>query len=249
MSNLDFKLGAEKNPKGHAIIYFEEFDEIYAAYVMDFPITGDLSKYIPEMFKDQIPDEEMTKMIFPPVPEKYNGDLESLIKLSENRSDDLIYGGSINPKDSSQAMSKLNQLANEYSNLCSETKYGNLNSIIEDIPKSSILENQSNYSAMGESELLSEITKLIGKIKFSKDSDDKNEIFDYKCEIKEIGTLIPENRKITDLLEHVDLDMEKSEEIISAYISRAYSMLNEDYIKVKEFEDLILDLENKNLEK
>ena len=73
MSNLEFKFGSEDNPKGHAIIYFEEFDDIFASYVINFPIKGELSKYIPEMFKDQIPDEEMTKMVFPPVPEKFNG--------------------------------------------------------------------------------------------------------------------------------------------------------------------------------
>ena len=46
MSNLEFKFGSEDNPKGHAIIYFEEFDEIFASYVINFPIKGELSKYI-----------------------------------------------------------------------------------------------------------------------------------------------------------------------------------------------------------
>ena len=77
MSNLEFKFGSENNPKGHAIIYFEEYDEIYAAYIMNFPISGDLSKYIPEMFKDQIPDEEMTKMIS----RKLEKLLEQLLKI------------------------------------------------------------------------------------------------------------------------------------------------------------------------
>ena len=82
MSNLEFKFGSEDNPKGHAIIYFEEFDEIFASYVINFPIKGELSKYIPEMFKDQIPDEEMTKMVFPPVPEKFN-DVEMNLVLEK----------------------------------------------------------------------------------------------------------------------------------------------------------------------
>ena len=33
MSNLEFKFGSEDNPKGHAIIYFEEFDEIFVTYL------------------------------------------------------------------------------------------------------------------------------------------------------------------------------------------------------------------------
>jgi len=244
MSNLEFKFGNEKNPKGHAIIYFEEYDEIFAAYIMDFPISGDLSKYIPEMFKDQIPDEEMTKMIFPPIPEKFNGDYDKLIALSEKRSDDLIYGGSINSKDTSSAMSKLNSLANEYSNLCNELGYDDIKNLIDEIPKDKNDSSNSIYSTMNESELLTQVTKLIGKIKFSKDNNETEEINEIKKEIKIISAIVPENRKINELLQYVDLDNSNSEAIISAYISRAYGLLNEDYIKVKELEDQIHKLEN-----
>jgi hypothetical protein len=243
MSNLEFKFGSENNPKGHAIIYFEEYDEIYAAYIMNFPISGDLSKYIPEMFKDQIPDEEMTKMIFPPIPEKFNGDFEKILALSEKRSDDLIYGGSINSKDTSSAMSKLNSLANDYTNLCNELGYDDIKSLIDEIPKITNELNDSNYSMMSESDLLTEITKLIGKIKFSKDNNELNEIKEIIKEIRIISKIIPENRKINKLLDYVHLDNANSQEIISAYISRAYGLLNEDYIKVKELEDQIHKLE------
>lgn len=244
MSNLDFKFGNENNPKGHAIIYFEEYDEIYASYIMDFPISGDLTKYIPEMFKDQIPDEEMTKMIFPPIPEKFSGDYEKLFSLAEKRSDDLIYGGSINSKDASSSMSKLNSLANEYTDLCNPKEYDDIDKLINEIPEQKTEIKNSKYSSMSESDLLTEVTKLLGKINFSKDNNELDEIKDIKKDIEIISKIIPENRKINKLLEYVDLENSESEKIISAYISRAYSLLNEDYIKVKEFEDLLTKLEN-----
>lgn len=243
MSNLDFKFGNENSPKGHAIIYFEEYDEIYASYIMDFPISGDLSKYIPEMFKDQIPDEEMTKMIFPPIPEKFSGDYNTLFLLAEKRSDDLIYGGSINAKDATSSMSKLNTLASEYTELCNPQGFEDINDILSEIPENKSDINHSKYVNMKESDLLAEITKLIGKINFSKDNNEQNEIDELKKEIKIISTIIPENRKIYKLLEYVDLSNPNSEDIITAYISRAYSLLNEDYIKVKELEDLLQKLE------
>jgi hypothetical protein len=243
MSNLDFKFGNENSPKGHAIIYFEEYDEIYASYIMDFPISGDLTKYIPEMFKDQIPDEEMTKMIFPPIPEKFSGDYNKLFLLAEKRSDDLIYGGSINAKDATSSMSKLNTLASEYTELCNPQGFDDINDILSEMPENKSDLNHSKYVNMKESELLAEITKLIGKINFSKDNNELNEIDELKKEIKIISTIIPENRKIYKLLEYVDLSNSNSEDIITAYISRAYSLLNEDYIKVKELEDLLQKLE------
>ena len=81
MSDLDFKLGNKEKPMSHAIIYFTDNEIIFASYVIDFPITGDISKYIPEMFADQIPDQDMDKIIFPPLPEK----LETMI----NEDDDI----------------------------------------------------------------------------------------------------------------------------------------------------------------
>jgi len=243
MSNLDFKYGNENSPKGHAIIYFEEYDELYASYVMDFPISGDLTKYIPEMFKDQIPDEEMTKMIFPPIPEKFVGNYENLYSLAKKREDDLIYGGSINSSDVTSSMSKLNSLANEYTDLTSSKNFDDLDKLISEIPIDKKEIDNHKYKDMNESDLLAEITKLIGKINFSKDNNEINEIDELKKEIKIISTIIPENRKIYKLLEYVDLSNPNSEDIITAYISRAYSLLNEDYIKVKELEDLLQKLE------
>ena len=49
---------------------------------------------------------------------------------------------------------------------------------------------------------------------------------------------------ILEIINFLDLEKRNSEKIISAYISRAYSMLNEDYIKVKELETEILELDN-----
>ena len=65
-----------------------------------------------------------------------------------------------------------------------------------------------------------------------------------KKEILNISELLPENRKIKEIISYLDIETEKSEKLISAYISRAYSMFNEDYIKVKELDSIIQDLEN-----
>ena len=46
MSDINFRLGSSKEPKGHAVIYFVEEENIFVSYVVDFPITVDMSKYI-----------------------------------------------------------------------------------------------------------------------------------------------------------------------------------------------------------
>ena len=47
MSAINFRLGSSNQPKGHAVIYFVEEENIFVSYVVDFPITVDMSKYIP----------------------------------------------------------------------------------------------------------------------------------------------------------------------------------------------------------
>ena len=248
MSDLDFKLGNKEKPMSHAIIYFTDNEIIFASYVIDFPITGDISKYIPEMFADQIPDQDMDKIIFPPLPEKYDGSLNELMNLCSLRSDDLIYGGSMSSEEKTLVMSKLSQIANDYSELCKkyfdEITLDNFLGDSKDNTKKILDTENIEFISMQESELLLEITKLIGKIKFSKDNNETETINLHKKMISKISEMLPENRKIKDMISYLDLDTKNSEKIVSAYISRAYSMFNEDYIKVKELESLILKLEN-----
>jgi len=239
MSDINFRLGSSKEPKGHAVIYFVEEENIFVSYVVDFPITVDMSKYIPEMFADQIPDQDMDKIIIPPVPEKYEGSMESLENLCNLRGDDLVDGGTINIKDSTLAMSKLSKLGKDYSDICKDF-YDNVS--LKKIFNNSADSSKNDFSNLTESELLAEITKIVGNIKFLKDN---NESINSEIEnIDNISSLLPENRKIKEILRYLDLEKKNSEAIISAYISRAYSMFKEDYIKVKELENEILELEN-----
>ena len=209
------------------------------SYVVDFPITVDMSKYIPEMFADQIPEQDMDKIIIPPVPEKYEGSIESLENLCKLRGDDLVDGGTINIKESTLAMSKLSKLGQDYSDTCKDF-YDNVS--LKKIFNNSVDSSKNEFSNLTESELLAEITKIVGNIKFLKDN---NESISSEIEnINNISSLLPENRKIKEILDYLDLEKKNSEAIISAYISRAYSMFKEDYIKVKELENEILELEN-----
>ena len=127
MTDLKFIIGDPSRPSGHAMVYFDSDEIIYAAYVIDLPIkmtAEDISKYVPPIYSEQIDQLEIDKMMskknlaYPPGPEKYDGDLISLKKLCEIRKDDLLYGGTIEVTNAINSMSKLNQIADEYSELC-----------------------------------------------------------------------------------------------------------------------------------
>ncbi|MBI63259.1 MAG: hypothetical protein CL775_04575 [Chloroflexi bacterium] len=258
MTDLKFIIGDPSTPSGHAMVYFDSDGILYAAYIIDLPITAeDISKYIPPIYKEQIDQLEIDKMMnkknlaYPLGPEKYEGDLISLKKLCKIRKDDLLYGGTIEIINPINSMSKLNQIADEYSELCK--KFFDENLIIGEIFKKSSndlnnknIKDENTYSIMNEANLLTELTKIIGEIDYAETNNEKETIRIQVEKIKSIKDLLPANRKIDEIIFHVNESNEKSKEIISILLLRAFSLLNEDYIKVQELENMLIRLESEN---
>ena len=192
-------------------------------------------------------------LAYPPGPEKYDGDLISLKKLCEIRKDDLLYGGTIEVTNAINSMSKLNQIADEYSELCKVFFDENL--IMKEIFNEPSRDNDTNnktikdgntYSMMNETNLLTELTKIIGEIDYAETNNEKETIRIQLEKIKTIKDLLPTNRKIDEIIFHVKESNEKSKEIISILLLRAFSLLNEDYIKVQELENMLNSLNSEN---
>ena len=192
-------------------------------------------------------------LAYPPGPEKYDGDLISLKKLCEIRKDDLLYGGTIEVTNAINSMSKLNQIADEYSELCKIFFDENL--IMKEIFNEPSRDNDTNnktikdgntYSMMNETNLLTELTKIIGEIDYAETNNEKETIRIQLEKIKTIKDLLPTNRKIDEIIFHVKESNEKSKEIISILLLRAFSLLNEDYIKVQELENMLNSLNSEN---
>ena len=262
MTDLKFIIGDPSRPSGHAMVYFDSDEIIYAAYVIDLPIkmtAEDISKYVPPIYSEQIDQLEIDKMMskknlaYPPGPEKYDGDLISLKKLCEIRKDDLLYGGTIEVTNAINSMSKLNQIADEYSELCKVFFDENL--IMKEIfnepsrdnhTNNKTIKNGNTYSMMNETNLLTELTKIIGEIDYAETNNEKETIRIQLEKIKTIKDLLPTNRKIDEIIFHVKESNEKSKEIISILLLRAFSLLNEDYIKVQELENMLNSLNSEN---
>ena len=262
MTDLKFIIGDPSRPSGHAMVYFDSDEIIYAAYVIDLPIkmtAEDISKYVPPIYSEQIDQLEIDKMMskknlaYPPGPEKYDGDLISLKKLCEIRKDDLLYGGTIEVTNAINSMSKLNQIADEYSELCKVFFDENL--IMKEIFNEPSRDNDTNnktikdgntYSMMNETNLLTELTKIIGEIDYAETNNEKETIRIQLEKIKTIKDLLPTNRKIDEIIFHVKESNEKSKEIISILLLRAFSLLNDDYIKVQELENMLNSLNSEN---
>ena len=98
--DLYFDRGREDSPSGHALLYFRvntEPDKVYASYIVTLPIQADLTKYVPPFLASHLgalPLNDLSAFAMPPVPEAVEG-YEVLERLSQQRGDDLVYGGSM----------------------------------------------------------------------------------------------------------------------------------------------------------
>ena len=55
--NLNFEIGSEDKPKGHALVFFrkkDDIEQVLATYIITLPLNVDVSKYVPPMFAPQI---------------------------------------------------------------------------------------------------------------------------------------------------------------------------------------------------
>ena len=107
--DLTFDRGSRQEPKGHALLYFRNrsnAQEVWATYVVILPITVDVSKYVPPFLMNQVGEigpKDLSAFAFPPTPEQVES-YDLLDSLAQQRDDDILFAGNIDPNDVAQGM-------------------------------------------------------------------------------------------------------------------------------------------------
>ena len=171
--DIEFERGNDQEPKGHALIYFRNSsdpDEIWAAYLVILPILVDVSKYVPPFLMNQMGElgpKDLSAFAFPPAPEKVEG-LSRLEELAAARDDDLLFGGTVNPSDIPTMMMYVNEAVQRYAGKYSElvaSRWSEEPALDEGA--SGLGVNEVLYELMSDADKLSELTKLVGKLRFA----------------------------------------------------------------------------------
>ena len=242
---LNFVNGAASNPKGHALVFFEDSASgvYYASYVVLLPITVDVSKYVPPFLMNQVGElgaGDMNAFAFPPDPEPVT-DLEYLLQLSDQRSDDLIDAGTIRPSDVTDSMMKVNEIVEEYLQIY-EDIFGTFSSDQSEIDESSSESNHTTgvndvlYSLMGDSDRLSELTKLVGKLRYSIQTEEEGLISEAREEIKVLSTFLPDSFEIDKLIQAAVGSNDGSETLTDLYLKRCFHLHREEYAELAAIE-------------
>ena len=229
-----------------------EPDKVYATYVVTLPVKSDLTKYVPPFLASHLgnlPLSDLSAFAMPPVPEAVNsfGELE---RLSQLREDDLVYGGSMFSFDLPRMMETATEAVQVYSSLCSEAlgmistpAEGAAEAIGEELretlevaavpetepepepePDDSLNVNEVLFSFMSESDKLGELSRLLGRLRFAVDGADQSEADEVGAEITVLARHLPENFKVSDLLNVAKDNSERSSQLAKLYIDRCFRL-------------------------
>ena len=251
---LSYERGAAAAPKGHALAYFTDLanpGDVYATYLVVPPIAIDLMKYMPPMFANKMSLADMENIAaipLPPVPEKVRG-LSLLKGLAELREDDLIFLGTVNATDIQAMLSEVADASQEYLRQVSaynermpllaetadtsDTSPEMLSATVDDVL----------FSLMTDRDKLSELSKLVGKLRYAVEGNDKPLATETVQEMEALGRHLPDRFHMAAVIDAAGMPGEKGRALAQLYVERCYKVSDEDFRAVEEIEGRIRQAE------
>ena len=245
--NFTFERGSADNPRGHALIYFQSFQdagELLATYLVVLPIQVDVSKYVPPFLMNQIGEvgaKELSAFAFPPAPEPVSS-FEYIQGLAQVREDDIIFGGTISTMDVTSLLGTVNEAIGWYADLCSDQTQQPAAIADEDIDDS-LSVNDVLYSLMSDQDKLSELTRLVGRLRDAVGSGDVGLAGETRSEIMALGRHLPESYQVSRLAEAAGSGGENAATLATLYLQRCFHLMSEEYVKLGQVEEDIRGIE------
>ncbi|MDA1128833.1 MAG: hypothetical protein O2913_09050 [Chloroflexi bacterium] len=242
---------------------------LYVTYVVTLPVKSDLTKYVPPFLASHLgslPLSELSAFAMPPVPEAV-GSFAELDRLSELRGDDLVYGGNMFSFDLPRMMETATEAVQVYSGMCSDAltmtgtpAEGAAAALAEELgelqgtapsaapapapepaeePDDSYNVNEVLFSFMSESDKLTELSRLLGRLRFAVDGSDETMANEVAEEITVLARHLPEEFQVKDLLDVARDNSEKNSQLAKLYIDRCFRLSAGDASAAKALGDQI----------
>lgn len=252
--DLYFDRGQHDSPAGHALLYFKvdtEPDKVYASYVVTLPIKADLTKYVPPFLASHLgglPLNDLSAFAMPPVPEPVDG-YERLELLSRQRGDDLVYGGSVFSFDLPRLMEAVSDAVSSYAELyaasgkaaapageLAEAAAEDAAAAPEETLDASFNVNEVLFSFMSEGDKLSELSRLLGQLRFAVEGGDRAAAAEAGEEIQALARHLPDDFQVANLLAAARDTSERSSELAKLYLDRCFRLSVGDTAQAAELE-------------
>ena len=248
--DMVFDRGSSDSPRGHAFIFFRSSsdpEEVWACYLVMLPINVDVSKYVPPFLMGQVADlspKDLSAFAFPPVPEKFDGH-ERLQRLAEVRGDDLLFCGSLNVTNVASMMMRVGEAVQSYADL-----YARLVPIAEPEAEPHDEEELKGFSVsevmyelMSDSEKLSELTKLVGKLRYAMEGGESALAREAESDIRVLSRQLSESYQVAKIVNAAKSGGDRGERLTGLFLKRSFHLVQEEYVKVGTVEAEIRALE------
>lgn len=238
---LVFERGDGAAPSGHALVYFRVMGgagELVATYVVVPPIQLDLGKYVPPMFASSLGGMQLqsTPVIpLPPLPEVVES-VDFLTRLAEGRHDDLVYAGTVTASRPDYLLSACGEAAQAYLSLYQSYQERT------PAPGPALPEVEVAYLLMDETQMLGELAKLTGKLRYAVDGHDDRLIQETIEEMRTLGKHLGEKYRVEELVEAAQMPGEKGQRLSKLLIERCYKLKQEQYADLIDLEVRIRQL-------
>ena len=251
--DIVFDSGSKDQPKGHALLYFKsrsDPEELWATYLVVLPIPVDVRKYVPPFLMNQVGEigpKELSAFAFPPAPEKVDG-YEYLAELAGSRGDDILFGGTINPSDVASALMSVNETVQWYADV-----YGQVAGTreatgpVSEEGRAAIGVNDVLYGLMSDGDKLSELTKLVGRLRFSSEGGEEALMREAEDDILVLASHLPEKHHVPQLIDAAKAGDSRGTRLADLYLRRCFHLIQEEYVKLGQVEAEIKALEDDGL--
>ena len=240
---ITFERGSRDKPRGHALLYFRGRDQpesVLATYIVLLPITVDVSKYVPPFLMNQIGEigpHDMSAFAFPPAPEQVR-DYQYIEDIADARADDIVHGGVLAENDVSSSLMAVSQAVQEYAELYAS--HVGVDEGQNETPSDEGLEvNEVVYGLMSDSDRLTELTKLVGKLRFSTESNESGLASEAESDIRLLSHHLPENHQASQIIQWARSRDEDASTLTGLYLKRCFHLAHEEYVKLGQVENQI----------
>ncbi|HEY3993696.1 MAG TPA: hypothetical protein VGM01_12575 [Ktedonobacteraceae bacterium] len=255
---IQFLRGNQQAPKGHAIFvarHSTDPRQVLWTYCVAPPLPLSLAKYLPPFLAAQMSPEDIQDMTnvpampISPILEE-GSSLEDLQMVAERRDDDLCDIGLINPHDTNGRVQLVSQSSVEYGQLyLNYTNGAKLSSpslpafadepaVLDELDAEELL-----IQTMTDRQRLSELSKLVGLIRYALEGKDTHLVDDTKRRMQRITRQLPDKYRTNELITAAANPQDRGAKLAELYIERGYKLLDEEYADIPNIELAIRKLQ------
>ncbi|MCE2465537.1 MAG: hypothetical protein J4G01_05590, partial [Dehalococcoidia bacterium] len=162
-----------------------------------------------------------------PMPEDA-GSLGELQHLADIRRVDLLYAGTVSSPDVPDMMERVGEAVRHYAQLWENHVKVSPQAPLQALNDDGAGVNEILYSFMNERDKLTELSKMVGKLRFAIEGDDHRTRSETQEEIDILGRFLPERFDIPSLLLAVSDSSSRGGQLAQLYLDRCYRLSDGD---------------------